>query len=155
MANRPPPLPTLGMHHISRETYDCDRMKDFYMNVLGFRELARPPFKFAGYWLEKGTTQVHIIERDPKSHLPESPYNNDGQLRSHPERLRQGPHVAIVVSDYDLALETLKKHKIEYHTRPLPGSTRKQIWFFDCDGYGIELLTLDEPAMRDWTASKL
>ena len=37
----------------------------FYTRVLGMRQLPRPPFPFAGAWLQGGGLTLHLIDDDP------------------------------------------------------------------------------------------
>lgn len=37
----------------------------FYIRVLGMKQLPRPPFPFAGAWLQGGGLILHLIDDDP------------------------------------------------------------------------------------------
>src|SRR5438067_10723952 len=52
------------LHHVSLPVSDLARAKHFYAEVLGLREIARPPFDFPGAWFAVGDRQLHLIVHD-------------------------------------------------------------------------------------------
>jgi catechol 2,3-dioxygenase-like lactoylglutathione lyase family enzyme len=55
-----------SLHHVAISVSDLSRSKDFYANVLGLEEIARPAFPFDGAWYRVGRQEVHlIVSRDP------------------------------------------------------------------------------------------
>ncbi len=54
-----------SLHHVLIPAADEERSRRFYRDVLELRELARPPFLFAGSWFQFGGGQhLHIARRD-------------------------------------------------------------------------------------------
>ena len=54
------------LHHVAISVSDLARAKEFYGNVLGLEEIARPAFPFDGAWYRVGNQEVHlIVSRDP------------------------------------------------------------------------------------------
>ena len=54
------------LHHVAISVSDLARAKEFYTNVLGLEEIARPAFPFDGAWYRVGSQEVHlIVSRDP------------------------------------------------------------------------------------------
>jgi catechol 2,3-dioxygenase-like lactoylglutathione lyase family enzyme len=49
------------VHHVSLPVTDLERSKEFYREVVGLREIARPPFDFPGAWYQVGDRQLHLI----------------------------------------------------------------------------------------------
>ena len=50
------------LHHVSIITANLERSLEFYRDVLGLKQIDRPPFDIAGAWLEAGPSQVHLID---------------------------------------------------------------------------------------------
>ncbi|MCE9556660.1 MAG: VOC family protein [Planctomycetes bacterium] len=120
-------LQPLAIHHIAVTTADPIRCAQFYCDVLGFRQLPRPPFNFRGAWLYDPASQLQI-------HVIEHP---------HPARL-EGPidtithHFALAVADLDEAERRLAAHGVEY-LRQVNAGGYQQIFFRDPDGNHIEV----------------
>jgi glyoxylase I family protein len=84
-----------GIHHVSLPVTDPERSKDFYREILGMREIERPPFKFPGVWLEVGGNQLHLI------------VDNDSTFRVAKAVNSHDIHFAVRVKSYRDALEFL------------------------------------------------
>ena len=77
-----------GCHHVAICCHDIEATKQFYGEVIGLRELERPPGisgNFPSVWYQLGETQLHIVQE--KDYQP---------LRS-----PLAPHVAIRTSDFE------------------------------------------------------
>lgn len=120
------PLKIKALHHIARTTSDPERSRAFYRDVLGFRELVRPNFNFAGAWLYNYGVQIHIIEH--------SAANGDdtGEIDT------RACHVAFAVDDFGDVEAKLIERGIRYHKQVNAGGI-PQIFFLDPDGYHIEI----------------
>lgn len=117
-----------GLHHVSLTVTELDRAKDFYSNILGLKEIARPNFDFPGAWYEVGQQQIHLIV------LPSSQtIRKDKRLSS-----REG-HFALRVENYHKTLEWLEKNGVEILNKPDSKSGFAQIFCADPDGNLIEL----------------
>ena len=141
------PLQIKRLHHLSRTTTNVQRLTDFYVKVMGFKALSRPPFDFEGSWLELGDIQIHVIERNPDwDSMPEDPFNTNGKPRDDPIALTQGHHTAFLTDNFFEIESRLKEMGIEYYAgkeeRVRLGSSIRnhQLWFYDPDGNGIEII---------------
>jgi len=114
------------LHHVSRQTKKLDETRKFYVDVLGFRELAsRPNFSFRGAWLYGSGIQIHLIDE---------PFTETGG----PPNSREN-HIAFLISDCDAAEAVLKHHGIDYIRQKSRTGVNEQIFFRDPEGWMIEL----------------
>ena len=120
------PLKIKSLHHIARTTSNPARSRDFYRDVLGFRELERPDFDFGGAWLDNYGLQIHIIEHASADGDPASEIDT-----------RQ-VHMALAVDDFDDVEAKLNARGIRYHKQINAGGI-PQIFFHDPDGHHIEI----------------
>lgn len=111
-----------GIHHVSLNVTDTERALAFYRDTLGMATLPRPPFPFAGAWLDAGDgRQVHLIE-----------------TASVPPDV--GQHVAFRVADLDAAIELIRGRGYEVGAaRDVPGTSIAQAFALDPDGNRVEL----------------
>jgi catechol 2,3-dioxygenase-like lactoylglutathione lyase family enzyme len=119
-------LPIKALHHISIVTRDTEASVAFYRDVLGFREIERPPFNFRGAWLFNYGLQIHIIEN------PEAAGGRSERIDS------RADHIAFAVEDDSPVLEILTQHSIPCRTQVNAGGIR-QTFFQDPDGHHIEI----------------
>jgi len=127
------------LHHVTLTVTDLDRSKEFYRDVLGLREIARPAFPFPGAWFEVGETQhLHLIVHD------------EATFRApHKGIDTRDVHFAVRVPSYRRALEFLRAkgygenrddrdfHKME--VKPKPTAGYPQIYIIDPDRHVIEI----------------
>ncbi len=112
------------LHHVSRQTQKLEETRRFYVEVLGFRELSRPGFNFAGAWLYGSGIQIHLIDE------PFAAPGGDANPREN--------HIAFQIADPDAAEAVLKERGIAYRRqKSLTGN--EQIFFRDPEGWMIEL----------------
>lgn len=65
-----------GLAHVALSVTDLARANQFYLQVLGLRELPRPELGIPGTWLAAGPGMIHLAEvaaipdpRDPIAHF--------------------------------------------------------------------------------------
>ena len=118
-------------YNIRIKKADMKPLRDFYVNVLGLTEGARPKFKFPGYWLYGGSEAaiLHIAAT-----LPDS-----ADRMSHDKPTGQFDHISLKASDSASARKRLKKAGIPFDERPVPGWRLNQIFFTDPAGLKVEL----------------
>jgi glyoxylase I family protein len=117
-----------ALHHVAVTVTDLARAKRFYGEVLGLREIPRPPFDFGGAWYDAGLQQLHLIV-----HSPTRTMRHTTEIDS-----RDG-HLALQVASYDEALAHLRAHGVELLDRPDNLTPWAQIYVTDPDGNVIEL----------------
>ncbi len=122
----PEPLPLLALNHIARLCKDLDASRRFYTELLGGREISRPPFSFAGSWIYLAGIQIHLIA---EQHLPSR------ETAAVPRE----NHIAFSIADTDDVELRLQEHRVEYYKKLIPERNIQQIFFRDPDGWLIEL----------------
>ena len=134
----PEPLQLVSMNHFGRQTRDIEKAKQFYRDVLGFRDIERPPFPSPGAWLYNCGVQLHLIDVDA--------YSSEPAPRD-PINLREN-HLAFAVADIECMEQRLKEHGIEYVQALIPERGTPQLFFRDPDGWMIEVGRYDFPIDR-------
>jgi catechol 2,3-dioxygenase-like lactoylglutathione lyase family enzyme len=121
------PMRTEHMHHVSFAVPELQPALAFYRDLLGFKEVFRPPLDFDGAWLEKDGFTIHLIV--PK----------EGFERAIPAK-KANPylgHVAFRVTDVDATRAILREHGVEFIEQP--GAVH-QMWALDPGGNMIEFI---------------
>lgn len=133
------------IHHVSLTVTDLDASTRFYKDVLGLRQIERPPFDFPGAWFELGDRQLHLI-------VHTDPTFRDGKAVD-----SRDVHFAVRVPSYGDAMDLLRSRgyredaedallKIKVSPRATAGFP--QIYLLDPDRHVIEINaeTLDRDA---------
>lgn len=115
-------------NHAALNASDVEASICFYTQVLGFYEVPRPGFSFAGSWLysEGLGMMLHLIQDE--RFVPIA--TRDNTRRS---------HLAFRVEDIDLTLKLLAEHGVPVIQRRLPDYGYRQLFLHDPDGNLIEL----------------
>lgn len=128
------PLPIKSVNHIARLTRHLDESRAFYRDVLGFREIERPNFNFAGAWLYNYGLQIHLI-------VSENAPRSEGEIST------RDAHVALHVDDTAEAERLLQELGVPYRKNVVADRNVTQLFFRDPDGYHIEVATY--PPVRE------
>ncbi len=126
------------LHHVTLTVTDIERSRRFYREILGLKEIARPPFTFPGAWFEIGDSQhLHLLVHD------------DATFRApHKGIDTRDVHFAVRVPSYQRTLEFLRAkgysenspdrfRKLE--VKPKPTAGYPQIYILDPDRHVIEI----------------
>ncbi len=118
---------TKGAHHVSLDTRDLARSKQFYGELLGLAELERPDFGLPGVWYQAGPVQLHVIQ------VPEGV-----DAGSTPPNLTPlAAHVAFEIEDYEATKTALEGAG---HQVLATGAEVGQLFTQDPDGNVIEFI---------------
>jgi catechol 2,3-dioxygenase-like lactoylglutathione lyase family enzyme len=117
-------MPVLHFNHFNlrAEQPMLDKLRDFYVGVLGMKVGWRPPFNFPGYWLYLGDHAV--------LHLVEAPSAGTG--------IGTLDHVAFTCTKLPEFEERLRQLGIEYRRATVPGTRQVQLFAKDPSGNGVE-----------------
>ncbi|MFE4082450.1 VOC family protein [Paenarthrobacter sp. YIM B13468] len=137
------PQRTMSMHHVCLVVSDIDVTRDFYVNVLGFKEIHRPTdFIFHGAYFHNGNVEVHVVREPEPGRLAR---NAPGWET---EELRTGlcHHFAVMVDSFEPFLEAIRERGLERVGGPrVRDDYVEQIYIADPDGHVIELLCQHTP----------
>ena len=107
-----------------------ERVKDFYVDVVGLTVGERPPFQSFGYWLYAGEKDV--------LHLTEEAIDDPREVGSH----LTFDHVALGCTDWPTHEARLNVHGVAFTMDHVPIKNHRQIFFKDPAGNGVELIFL-------------
>lgn len=124
----PPSIRVGPLNHAALNVVDLSASVAFYTQVLGFHEVPRPHFSFAGSWLYRDGLGMMLHLIDDERFDP--PIERDNTRRH---------HLAFCVADVDQARQLLAEHGIEYVERRLPDYGYRQLFFHDPAGNLLEL----------------
>ena len=119
-----------SIRHTGVPVMDVEKAREFYGEVLGFKEIPRPDIKgIPGIWYEWNGTQVHIIGQ-----------RNEMAAKGVPG---VGTHIALQVEDLEEAKKVLTERGIEFREfTPPPNIGNAPVLFVrDPDGNVVELRT--------------
>lgn len=124
----PQPIPIARFNHAALNATDVDASIAFYTQVLGFYQVPRPGFSFAGSWLysEGLGMMLHLIHDERFEPIS----TRDNTRRN---------HLAFRVDDIEQTLADLEAHQIPVVQRRLPDYGYRQLFIHDPDGNLIEL----------------
>ena len=109
-----------------------EKLKSFYIEIVGLKLGHRPPFKNGGYWLyanDKDVLHLSFSKNDITNELHVSSTFD---------------HMAFTAENEMDHIKVLKKNNIDYIIREVPEIGTRQIFFKDPAGNGIELIFSNE-----------
>ena len=114
-----------AIDHYTIRTGDIRATIRFYVDILGLRDGARPPFTSAGAWLYGGDAPiVHLVGADGDIPAGTGPID----------------HIAFSAHDYDGFTKRLRELKIPHDPRHVPDRDLRQIFLTDPNGIKVELI---------------
>lgn len=122
-------MPVTGFNHynLCAERAVLDKLRDFYVDVIGLQPGYRPPFENFGYWLYIGDQPVlHLSEASAQEVRP-------------PHIVSTFDHVAFTCTGR-LEMEAhLQRHHVEFKRAEIPVAGNSQLFFSDPAGNKVEL----------------
>jgi catechol-2,3-dioxygenase len=123
-------MPVLGLGHLNLRAPRplLDKLRDFYVEVVGLRPGFRPPFQRFGYWLYAGDSDVlHLTEADSSE-------------RQAIDVLTTLDHVALKCTGRAAYEAVLLQHSVQFKVASVPQTQQIQLFFDDPAGNGVELI---------------
>ena len=133
------------LSHYSVRTLDLEATRRFYTEVMELAVGPRPPFKFPGLWLYRGSHDsydnavVHIVGIDPNDPQGLRDYLGDRYVSTLTGGTGTFDHIAFAATDLGGMLARLRKKNIAYRERAVPDLGLPQVFLDDPSGVVIEL----------------
>lgn len=123
------------LDHVAIVVADLDATRDFYVRILGMRQVSRPDFAFGGLWFQTGQTLVHAI-------LEHEASGPAGEQFGDFTRISRTQHMAFSVDNAIECAEMLKAAGVDIVAGPKgrPDGAAQTV-IQDPDGYVIELVS--------------
>mmetsp|Transcript_24102 Transcript_24102/g.33171 ORF Transcript_24102/g.33171 Transcript_24102/m.33171 type:complete len:245 (+) Transcript_24102:165-899(+) len=132
-----PSVAVSALNHVSYNTHNLPAMLAFYQHLLGFTSLPRPNFMFSGAWLQApGGMTLHLIEAEGDPVPLRDPAEEE-------RAIRRGKHLAFSVQDTEATEQVLQEWGLRYTKFMVPGNGQQQIFLYDPDGNGVELINVN------------
>lgn len=123
-----------ALEHVTIRCADLKATRDFYVELIGLAEGARPDFPFRGYWLYLGGIPVvHLVDGQDKA----SAWGGEAGVAV----ADTGPfdHVAFRGDDFGAMRAQLAAAGVEFRERVVPGGALSQLFVRDPDGVLVEI----------------
>jgi catechol 2,3-dioxygenase-like lactoylglutathione lyase family enzyme len=132
----PPTICIKAFNHVSREVVSLEKSKQFYVDILGFQVIPRPPFDCDGYWLYGHGLNLHLVaSKNPNERMKMKLQ----RIQHFSAALPRVDHIAFLTEDVT-SVEAVLDHYDVYYKHELPKNTRiEQLFLFDPDGNVIEI----------------
>jgi catechol 2,3-dioxygenase-like lactoylglutathione lyase family enzyme len=125
-----------ALEHITIRCAQLQRTRDFYVELLGLEEGARPAFPFRGYWLYLGGIPVvHLVEASDKA----SAWGGEIVIARPGDGTGCFDHVAFRGDDGAAMKVRLDRAGITYKERAVPGGAISQLFIPDPEGVLVEI----------------
>ena len=130
------PLIVKMIDHITIVAKDMDKSVEFYVGVLGMRQVRRPDFGFPGRWFQAGQTQIHLNQESAEAGSAGVPLSGGSEIS-------RAFHYAFSVDDCDTVAAHLQQQgiKIVGGPRTRPDGAR-QLYLRDPDNHLVELFSV-------------
>ena len=131
-------MPLSHLEHFLIQTADLQATRDWYVNVLGFREGPHPDFKFPVVWLYLGDQDVlHLTQGGKNVSDNRKAYLGQQSDAVHGSGVLD--HVAFRCTGLREMMENLQRHKVEFRRRMVDDQALFQLFMLDPNGVKIEL----------------
>lgn len=131
-------MPVSHLEHFLIQTADLKATRDWYVDVLGFREGPHPDFKFPVVWLYLGDKDVvHLTEGGKGVSANRKAYL--GQQSEATQGSGVIDHMAFRCIGLRDMMEHLRDKKVEFRQRMVSDQGLFQLFLFDPNGVKVEL----------------
>jgi catechol 2,3-dioxygenase-like lactoylglutathione lyase family enzyme len=129
-------LPLASFNHIAREVLSLEKSRRFYVDILGFAVVPRPPFDCEGYWLYGYGLSLHLVATSVPDERKVAKVH---RIKHFTSSLPRVDHIAFISTDIEGVKTALDTARV-YYMEDMPKQTGiHQIFLFDPDGNVIEI----------------
>ena len=131
-------MPVSHLEHFLIQTSNLEATRDWYVDMLGFREGPHPDFKFPVVWLYLGDNDVvHLTEGGKDVSANRKAYL--GQQSEATQGSGVIDHMAFRCTGLRDMMEHLRDQKVEFRQRMVSDQGLFQLFLFDPNGVKVEL----------------
>lgn len=131
-------MPLSHLEHFLIQTTDIKATRDWYVDVLGFREGPHPDFKFPVVWLYLGDKDVvHLTQGGKNVSENRKAYLGQQSDATHGSGVLD--HVAFRCTGLRDMMEHLQQRKVEFRRRMVSDQGLFQLFLLDPNGVKVEL----------------
>lgn len=131
-------MPVSHLEHFLIQTADLKATRDWYVDMLGFREGPHPDFKFPVVWLYLGDKDVvHLTEGGKDVSANRKAYL--GQQSEATQGSGVIDHMAFRCTGLRDMMEHLQGKQVKFHQRMVSDQGLFQLFLFDPNGVKVEL----------------
>jgi catechol 2,3-dioxygenase-like lactoylglutathione lyase family enzyme len=126
-----------ALEHVTIRCAQRQRTRDFYVELMGLTEGARPDFPFRGHWLYLGGVPViHLVEAADSG----GAWGRDvADVYDAAAGTGAFDHVAFQGDDFDAMRALLQEAGLTFRERVVPGGALKQLFVPDPEGVLVEI----------------
>jgi len=120
----------MKLDHATIVTPDLQALRQFFCDIVGLAEGARPPFAFEGHWLyQDGKAVIHLVQA--RSQQP--PARSSSRIDHIAFRLEQAEWIALA--------ERLRANGVDYQQGEVPATGERQLFVTPAPEVTIEFVT--------------
>ena len=125
-----------ALEHVTIRCAQRQRTRDFYVDMVGLSEGARPDFPFRGHWLYLGGVPVvHLVEAADHA----GSWGRDAVIPDAAAGTGAFDHVAFQGDDFEAMRDRLQQAGMTFRERVVPGGALKQLFVPDPEGILVEI----------------
>jgi catechol 2,3-dioxygenase-like lactoylglutathione lyase family enzyme len=129
-------MPVQALEHVTIRCAQLKRTRDFYVELIGLVEGARPDFPFRGHWLYLGGVPVvHLVEASDNA----GAWGRDLVIPTAEDGTGSFDHVAFRGDDFGRMRAQLVDAGVTFKERIVPGGRLSQLFVPDPEGVLVEI----------------
>ncbi|HEU0096058.1 MAG TPA: VOC family protein [Rhizomicrobium sp.] len=129
-------MTVLALEHVTIRCAQLKRTRDFYVELMGLAEGARPDFPFRGHWLYLGGVPVvHLVEASDNP----GAWGRNLVIPAAEDGTGSFDHVAFRGDDFGEMRARLVAAAVTFKERVVPGGRLSQLFVPDPEGVLVEI----------------